>query len=112
VRAGDAKCPFCGAEIVAAAVRPVSTTRNARLTRAAIVFATGTTIAACGGKETASTFDAGEDDASPSPTATVQPMYGGPPVDAGKDAIIDAADEDVMLPVMYGPAPVDSGNGD
>lgn len=94
----------------------------ARLTRAAILFAsaTATTTAAtsCGGKEEPSAFQ----DGPPSVTEAGAALYGAAPFDAGfdarpADAAIRDADADADADadtgpgsvILYGPAPVDGG---
>jgi hypothetical protein len=123
IRRIEAACPFCGAPV------PVGFGESARLvvaepvlSRAAILFATATTVAGCGGitatqaqdasgdvpNDSANSMDSGGSaDGSQSPDVSPGPLpaYGPAPVDAGTDASTDG------FPVLYGPAPVDSGNG-
>jgi hypothetical protein len=130
VRAAEATCPFCGVEIVArSAAKPASLSRNAKLTRAAIVFTAGAAIAACGGKEsdppgnssgasssgTSGGSSGGSSGSSSGSSGSVDggsplPMYGPAVIDSGNDAPSDAKEEDSGFAVLYGPAPVDGGH--
>ncbi|MBS2019279.1 MAG: hypothetical protein JST00_40825 [Deltaproteobacteria bacterium] len=115
VRGTDAVCPFCGAEVTEPAPRVA--TNNKRLTRAAILFATAAVAAACGGKEdpvpTTSSSSSGSSGTSGSSgssgssgtsgTSGVAPAYGVPDPDSGAD--------DGGPVALYGPAPVDAGDG-
>jgi hypothetical protein len=95
------------------------------MTRAAILFASATSItaiASCGGKDVDSTFK-DPDGTEPSGRGNGVPMYGAPPIDASHDVnnlpdvVADAGNEggdarpidDGGAVILYGPAIIDSG---
>lgn len=134
VRATETSCPFCGADVPQAVAK--TTFVNApRMTRAAILFASATTIAACGGKEADDINKVSQDDAGGSgggggasssstsssgssgtsgTSGTPVPMYGPAVIDAGDDGGKDrdrdgGVKRDGGVVALYGPAPVDAG---
>ncbi len=121
IRVTEKACPFCDSALVEWTPQAKVVRLPARLTRAAILFAsaTATTTAAtsCGGKEEPSAFQ----DGPPPITEAGAALYGAAPFDAGFDARsadaairdADAADTDgdagPGTVILYGPAPVDGG---
>ena len=109
VRGSETACPFCGAAIEVASAAPKA---GPALTRAEILFASATAVAACtsGGPDdpnSSSSSSGSTSSSSSSSSSSGDPVavYGPAPVDAG-DASRDGA------PVaLYGPAPVDAGDG-
>jgi len=119
VRATESACPFCdaplGTDFVDACPRRAKAGR--KLTRAALLFAGATALAACGGKEDtvpnggASSSGSSGSSSGSSGEGPVA-VYGPAPVDASVDDAADASDEQDAGPVaLYGPAPVDAGDG-
>lgn len=129
VRASEAACPFCSAELpssLAARAVPAAPRRLERL--AAFTFAATVAVTGCSLAGDSESEDTGKADDE---LGSYQPMYGMPPrvdagkpvkpiKDAGKDAKPDSAVEDAGSPTpcdagtahaMYGmPAFLDGGN--
>lgn len=107
VRAHETRCPFCDVELEAVASLPARGS-NVPLTRAAILFASATAVAACtGGSDpgpSSSTSSGGSSSGGSTSSGTVA-LYAPAPVDDGGDTTKDSGG-----PVaLYGPAPVQDG---
>jgi hypothetical protein len=114
IRTDERTCPFCSSRLgedfalaiagaAAAMRRPL--TRGA--TRAALLFAGATAIASC-------TSGVGTTSGGTSGSTSGEPAYGGPPIDVDsstKDAPSDATQKFDGPVALYGPAPVDAGDG-
>ncbi len=105
VRATERSCPFCdaplGSDFIDACPRRAKPGR--KLTRAALLFAGATALAACGGKE---------DSGSSGSTSGAVAVYGPAPIRDASPDTADAAEQPDAGPVaLYGPAPVDAGDG-
>ena len=108
IRIDESACPFCsvalGEDFRARATVPNGALRRP-LTRAALLFASATAIAACtsGTGTTSGGYSSGE------------PAYGGPPIDPdsgdARDATSDGPSKFDGPVALYGPAPVDAGDG-
>lgn len=113
IAVSETACPFCSAAVpegfgAAAASRTAGLAINRPLSRAAILFAGATAIAAC----SSGTPATGSSGSSGSTSGDVQTLYGPAPVDAADDVTDSAPAQDAPGPVaLYGPAPVDAGNG-
>jgi hypothetical protein len=95
LRAGEIACPFCGAAIAAVPLAARRAPKGGAVTRAALLFAGATAVAACGSTTTGESIpDAGGPTTdgttgggtSGSPEPVPLPMYGAAVVDAGHDA--------------------------
>jgi hypothetical protein len=130
IRAFESVCPFCSAAMPEGFGSVPKAKIAAPRSRAAILFMGATAVSACGGSTlTTAGTDAGSADATEDTMAVA--AYGPAIIDsgiqdAGEDmtavaaygpAIIDSGakdateDQDSGFLVLYGPAPVDSGEG-
>lgn len=96
VRLTENACPFCGSTLALAHVapRPMPTQRLGRAAAFAFGAAVAASTAGCGTSTTAE-GDAGTD----AYYGSLDAAYGGPPIDAGNDAVAIAA---------YGGPPIDA----
>ena len=105
VRGDEVRCPFCAAELGAAA--PGVKVPGTPLTRAAIIFGAATVVAACtsGGPDgpTSSSSSGGSSSGHTSSSSGATPAYGVPEIDSGDDT------KDAAPVALYGPAPVNDG---
>lgn len=115
VRATERVCPFCdaplGSDFIDACPRRAKA--GSKLTRAALLFAGATALAACGGKEDGVPNDNGSSSGSSGSSSGDVALYAPAPVnDASTRDAADASKEPDAGPVaLYGPAPVDAGDG-
>lgn len=95
VRAGDARCPFCGAPVSARPPdRPATASRRGNLTRAAIFYLGASVASACGGE-------------LPREEPIAQP-YGAPPdpdPDPDPESPPETEDERGAIAAPYGAPP-------
>ena len=117
INVDESACPFCKAEVPEgfgpSALARAASAVNRPLSRAAILFAGATAIAACSsgtalpGSSGGTSGSSGGSSGSSGSSGEVQALYGPAPVEDAGDAGMDSPG-----PVaLYGPAPVDSGNG-
>lgn len=121
VRARDARCPFCDAEISAEARARVAPDTNRRLTRAA-AFMFGITVAGCSSTvtstdaapgDTATATDAPRTDRPAGDTAVANDTAGGTDVITSRDAPEDHGNiaPPYGIPADAGPPDDDGGGG-
>jgi hypothetical protein len=117
VRANEPACPFCHARVEladiqadASAVGPVA---GARVTRAALVFAGATVIAACGGsKEDTSTSSASSASSTGGTSGSSGKSSSGSSGTSGTSGTSGSNGDTSGNVALYGPAPVDDGGVD
>jgi hypothetical protein len=116
VRAIETACPFCDAALPQAAMAPVPTGRVA--TRAAILFASATAIAACGGREdtssssSSSTSSSGSSGGSSSGSSSTSSSGGssGTSSSGGSSGTSSSGGSSSGAVPPYGVPPVDGGD--
>lgn len=107
VRAHETRCPFCDVELEA--FTPVLRGSNVPLTRAAILFASATAVAACtGGSDPGPSSSSSSGSSGASSSGNGVPLYGVPEIDAGDDGGDNTKDSGGPV-ALYGPAPVQDG---
>ncbi len=126
VKTTEARCPFCGSAFSEIFAQSAIAGPTQRLSRAAaFAFTASLAVQGCGGTtSTVSQQDSGTGDGAHADSGQttdsggVQPAYGLPAVDAGRDAAHDAADgstppkDDGGGIPMYGIPPIDDAGAD